>query len=147
MPLPITVTPSPVPLHFFLLLVFRQVIEFEAEPVRQGKRPNCTYKVNFSSLNRSLFFLLLAASSSRDFFFFFSFSFLHPAVPCSAGAAPPASRQNSSIRAQEKQKMAVAGCPDYFLHHPNYQVSGHLLSDFFFYVLIIDDVIDCVFLT
>lgn len=81
------------------------------------------------------------------FFFFYSFSFLHPAVPCSAGAAPPASRQNSSIRAQEKQKMAVAGCPDYFLHHPNYQVSGHLLSDFFFYVLIIDDVIDCVFLT
>ncbi|XP_075868593.1 growth factor receptor-bound protein 10-like isoform X4 [Nelusetta ayraudi] len=42
--------------------------------------------------------------------------------PCKmTGAAPPASRQKSSIRAQEKQKMAVAGCPDYFLHHPNYQ--------------------------
>lgn len=91
--------------------------------------------------------LLIILVLVQCFFFFYSFSFLHPAVPCSAGAAPPASRQNSSIRAQEKQKMAVAGCPDYFLHHPNYQVSGHLLSDFFFYVLIIDDVIDCVFLT
>lgn len=37
--------------------------------------------------------------------------------------------------------MAVAGCPDYFLHHPNYQVSGLLLFDFL-YVIIIVNIID-----
>lgn len=48
----------------------------------------------------------------------------------SAGAVPPALQKNPSIWGQEKIKMAVAGCPDYFLHHPNYQVSC-----FFFYLI------------
>lgn len=32
----------------------------------------------------------------------------------------------------ETQNMAVAGCPDYFLHHPNYQVNGSFLCRVFF---------------
>lgn len=29
--------------------------------------------------------------------------------------------------------MAVAGCPDYFLHHPNYQVNGNISFEIFFF--------------
>lgn len=47
-------------------------------------------------------------------------------LPCPSCIKTDSTRQIVR-KSRETQNMAVAGCPDYFLHHPNYQVNSNFL--------------------
>lgn len=100
-----------------------------------------TLHLHFLLSSHSTLLILLSLKPSSHSCSVSGTFFLHSAVPGSAGAIPIAFNPSSS--AKEEKKMAVAGCPDYFLHHPNYQVRGHLLFDFFLCTFIIKDIIAC----
>ena len=101
-----------------------------------------------TSQNRGFFFLsfshprllgssLLSRSLSPSLSFLWSFSTnLHlsallPLQVLLLCPPPPAETDPTGQivrKSRDTQNMAVAGCPDYFLHHPNYQVNGSFLE-------------------